>query len=101
MPDIEADRSKFDIVSFPIEPGDIVVFHPSTIHGGAAIREGNRRTVTFRFFGDDVEFARPVAGRMEPNFSGVMSSGLRPGDPLRHSWFPQVYPRAGRTMALA
>src|SRR5438874_2517905 len=51
IPDIEADRSSFDIVSFEIEPGDVVMFHPATLHGGGA-SEGRRRTLSVRFFGD-------------------------------------------------
>ncbi len=34
LPDIEADRGAFDIISFPNEPGDAVLFHPSILHGG-------------------------------------------------------------------
>ena len=28
LPDIEADRSRFDIISWAVEPGDVLVFHP-------------------------------------------------------------------------
>ena len=31
LPDIEAEREAFDIVSFAVTPGDIVIFHPATL----------------------------------------------------------------------
>ncbi|MBV8682803.1 MAG: phytanoyl-CoA dioxygenase family protein, partial [Caulobacteraceae bacterium] len=42
LPDIEAERRAFDIVSFAVEPGDVVLFHPRMLHGGAATRGGQR-----------------------------------------------------------
>ena len=59
LPDIEADRGAFDIISFAVEPGDVVIFHPAMLHGGAPTHEGGRRrTLTLRFFGDDAVYAR-------------------------------------------
>jgi len=53
LPDIEADRAAWDIVSWAVEPGDLIVFHPAMLHGGAATGPGQRRrTLTLRFFGD-------------------------------------------------
>jgi ectoine hydroxylase-related dioxygenase (phytanoyl-CoA dioxygenase family) len=50
IPDIEADRSSFDIVSFPIRRGDVVMFHPGMLHGGGASANGKpRRTLSVRF----------------------------------------------------
>ena len=52
---------------------------------------GSRRSLSLRFFGDEVRYIqREVAP--DPQFPGV-SEALQPGDLLRHSWFPQVYPR--------
>jgi ectoine hydroxylase-related dioxygenase (phytanoyl-CoA dioxygenase family) len=91
IPDIEADRASFDIVSFPITRGDVVLFHPAMLHGGGATAGGRpRRTLSLRFFGDDVVYeTRP---RPAPRYPGT-SALLQPGDPLRGPWFPQVYPR--------
>ena len=41
LPDIEAERAKFDIVSFAVEPGDVVLFHPAMLHGGAPTHPGH------------------------------------------------------------
>jgi ectoine hydroxylase-related dioxygenase (phytanoyl-CoA dioxygenase family) len=90
IPDIEADRGSFDIVSFDIQPGDVVMFHPATLHGGGA-SEGRRRTLSVRFFGDDVVYEqRP--GKSEPPYPGLEAT-CTPGEPLRGTWFPQLIPR--------
>jgi ectoine hydroxylase-related dioxygenase (phytanoyl-CoA dioxygenase family) len=90
IPDIEAARDEFDIVSFDIEPGDVVMFHPAVLHGGGA-SEGRRRTLSVRFFGDDATYElRP--GRTEPPYPGLEAT-CTPGQPLRGSWFPQLLPR--------
>jgi ectoine hydroxylase-related dioxygenase (phytanoyl-CoA dioxygenase family) len=98
LPDIERERERFEIVSFPVEPGDVVAFHPSMLHGGAPTPPGGRRrTLSLRFFGDDVRYA-PRAG-----FSGMLPdepttyfeelpARLQPGDAFRHPGFPKVRP---------
>jgi ectoine hydroxylase-related dioxygenase (phytanoyl-CoA dioxygenase family) len=93
LPDIEADRDAWDIVSFRNEPGDAVLFHPSVLHGGGAA--GIRRhTLSLRFFGDDVVYS-PRPGKPSPQCPGVAATH-RPGDPLRSAWFPQVLPKPDR-----
>jgi ectoine hydroxylase-related dioxygenase (phytanoyl-CoA dioxygenase family) len=89
LPDIEADRSSWDIVSFDNQPGDAVFFHPSVLHGGGA-GEQRRRTLSLRFFGDDVVYA-PRPGRPSPPCPGVAETHA-PGEPLRSSWFPRILP---------
>jgi ectoine hydroxylase-related dioxygenase (phytanoyl-CoA dioxygenase family) len=67
LPDIEAARASYDIISWAIEPGDIVIFHPGMLHGGAPTRSGQRRrTISLRFFGDQAYCAeRPETGLAE------------------------------------
>lgn len=92
LPDIEADRSRWNIVSFAVEPGDVVLFHPATLHGGAPTHAGQRRrTLTLRFFGEDATYDdRP--GRAGPMIAGLHER-LRPGDPLRDPAFLQLITR--------
>lgn len=58
LPDIEAVRktnpAAWSIVSYDIEPGDVVFFHPACLHSGPATDEQVplRSTLTIRFFGD-------------------------------------------------
>ena len=59
LPDIEAARDQYDIVSFATQPGDVVVFHPRMLHGGAKTGPGQRRsTLTLRFFGTNAVYER-------------------------------------------
>ncbi len=103
LPDIEAERARHDIVSWAVEPGDAIVFHPAVLHGGAPTRAGRRRrTLSLRFFGDDAVYARrPGAGRAHVETLGdadvhplTKVRALEPGEPFRHPGFPRVR-RAG------
>lgn len=59
LPDIEADRAAWDIVSWDVRPGDVLLFHPSALHGGAPTHRGmRRRTLSLRFFGADARVAQ-------------------------------------------
>lgn len=89
VPDIDNHRDDFNLVSFPNTPGDAVMFHPGTIHGGGA-GPGKRRTLSLRFYGDDIGYA-PRLGRPSPPFPGIELTH-KPGQPLRSFWFPKVYP---------
>jgi ectoine hydroxylase-related dioxygenase (phytanoyl-CoA dioxygenase family) len=100
LPDIEKERERFDIVSFAVEPGDVVAFHPSMLHGGAPTPAGGRRrTLSLRFFGADVRYApRQGFGVMLPDepttYFEELPGRLEPGDAFRHPGFPKVRPRA-------
>jgi ectoine hydroxylase-related dioxygenase (phytanoyl-CoA dioxygenase family) len=86
MPDIEARRDDYDIVSWAAAPGDLVLFHPATLHGGAPTHPGSRRrTLTLRFFGEDAVYdARP--GRPGPRIRGFHER-MTPGAPFRDPSF--------------
>lgn len=86
MPDIEAARGEYDIVSWPVEPGDLVLFHPATLHGGAPTHPGGRRrTLTLRFFGEDAVYD-PRPGRPGPRAPGFHER-MAPGEPFRDPSF--------------
>lgn len=71
LPNIEANRSQYDIISWPIERGDVLVFHPRTLHGGAPDQPGrSRKSLSLRFCG-----AKTVR---RPTLEGEMAAG--PGD---------------------
>jgi hypothetical protein len=92
LPNIEAERDKWPIVSHASRPGDVLFFHPQTLHGGGEMREGGkRRSLNLRFFGDRTRYVDREAGH-SPEFPGV-AEALQHGDLLRHPWFPKVHPR--------
>lgn len=92
IPDIEADRSKWDILSWDLEVGDVVAFHPTVIHGGGPTKpNGTRRTLTMLLFGRDVRYAtrpNPPAALSSASVDDAqqivrdMVAGLQLGDPI-------------------
>lgn len=57
-PDIEADRSNYDIVGFDVEPGDALVFSSWIVHGSPGNDGANRRVaMSTRWLGDDAIWA--------------------------------------------
>jgi ectoine hydroxylase-related dioxygenase (phytanoyl-CoA dioxygenase family) len=57
LPNIQAERDRWDIFSTDMRRGDVLAFHPTCLHGGAPTSAGQtRRSVSFRFFSDDVVY---------------------------------------------
>lgn len=77
-----------EILEWPMEPGDAVLFDYRTAHGAKGNSGANRRrALSLRFIGDDARYVeRP--GRTSPPFPG---HGMSAGDMLREDWFPVVY----------
>ena len=91
MPDIEAERSRYDILSFEMAPGDVLAFHGMVVHGapGNPGATNRRRALSTIWLGDDtVHATRP--GPVRPLFEG---HGLKPGDAMDSPYFPRVWPR--------
>ncbi|MEM7542697.1 MAG: phytanoyl-CoA dioxygenase family protein [Pseudomonadota bacterium] len=92
LPDIEADRGAWDIVSWAVEPGDVVIFHPAILHGGGPTAAGiRRRTLSLRFFGHEAVYAQRPAPAPAPLVDGLHES-LSAGAPFRHRAFPKLRP---------
>lgn len=101
LPDIEQDRAAWPIISWAVEPGDVVLFHMATLHGGAPTGAGQRRrTISLRCFGEHAFCAeRPDRDRADGDQAGQANGG---GDPIeqmaripagslfRHPGFPRV-----------
>lgn len=87
IPDIEADRERYDIISWDLEPGDVYVFHAMTVHGAGGNRsnERRRRGYTVRYTGDDVVYD-VRKGLSQP----LVCDELRSGDPLDSDRYPVV-----------
>ncbi|RJF94425.1 phytanoyl-CoA dioxygenase family protein [Oleomonas cavernae] len=89
IPDINAAPEKYDLVDWNMEPGDILMFHPLTLHGsyGNASRTRRRRALALRWTGDDVTY-QPSAKRMPVHFRHESAVG----GPLRGAAFPRILP---------
>lgn len=91
IPDINANPDKYDLLDWNMEPGDILMFHPLTLHGsyGNSHRTRRRRALALRWTGDDVVWA-PSSKRMPVNYRHDSTIG----GPLRGAAFPQILPHA-------
>lgn len=100
LPDIEKSRDEYEIVSFPIQPGDVVIFHPAMLHGGAATVAGKTRsTLSLRYFGEDATVAWRPSDTMEriakigsgPEVHPMnRAKRLGEGAPFRDEGFPKL-----------
>ena len=89
-PDIEAAPELYDIVSFDVEPGDVIIHDVRTVHGAGGNRSDTwRRAMSFRYCGDRIRYrdrpgAIPQAG---------VAHDLRDGDRLFSADYPVVWPK--------
>jgi ectoine hydroxylase-related dioxygenase (phytanoyl-CoA dioxygenase family) len=90
LPDIEADRSRYRILGWALEPGDAVCFHMLTLHATAGVAAGQRRRVfSVRLLGDDIRHA-PRRWQTSPDFPGLEAE-LAAGAPMEHALFPLLW----------
>jgi ectoine hydroxylase-related dioxygenase (phytanoyl-CoA dioxygenase family) len=101
LPDIEAERKAdpgaWDVLSWAGEPGDVIMFHPHCLHGGAPVSADcpERHTLVLRFFGDDALF-RPLPAQSRARYprQGVLFTDdlahLKDGDRFRSPIFQQL-----------
>ena len=77
------------MVSFATEPGDVIAFHTSVLHGGGGTNTTTpeRRTLTVRFFGEDCRIVdRPFPAAP----FGREIGRLKVGDQLQHPRFTKA-----------
>lgn len=88
VPDIDAERDKYRVLSWALEPGDAVLFEFRTLHGAAGNSQATRRRgFSTRWVGEDVTYAvRP--GVTSPPFHDI---GLNDGDRLPDDLFPVIW----------
>lgn len=93
IPDIESNRSEFEILSWDMEPGDVLCFNGRAVHGGSGNLPDDRELKVFntKWLGDDVRVKFRECG-MDPDHSDVMTEvGLKPGDRLGTDLYPEVW----------
>jgi ectoine hydroxylase-related dioxygenase (phytanoyl-CoA dioxygenase family) len=89
MPDIDAQRERFTILNWDLEPGDCVVHHALTVHGGPAnTSQHRRRGLAIRWIYGDVRF-KPLP-RTSPQVALLAEeAGLQPGELFAGPLFPE------------
>jgi hypothetical protein len=87
LPDVEAERTAYDIRSWAMQPGDAVFFHMLTLHHSYGVPgTSRRRAFSLRFLGDDMVHA-PRRWVTSPQFDGLEAE-LPAGSALDHELFP-------------
>ena len=89
VPPVDELREKHGLLGWDLEAGDLLAFHPLTLHGS----EGNtsaddRAAIAFRFTGDDVTY-HPTPY----TFPIFYPHGRRVGGTMGGPTFPQVLPQ--------
>lgn len=87
IPNIEASRDDYPIVSWDLAPGDVYLFHAMTVHGSAGNTSSDRRRRGYavRYVGDDVVYDdRP--GISKP----LLNPQLANGDALDCAQYPVI-----------
>lgn len=89
VPDIDAHRDDYEILSWDLAPGDAIAFHMKTVHGapGTETLKTRRRAFATRWLGDDAVYARRPF-ETSPPFPEVQ---LEPGEPMSHELFPILF----------
>ncbi len=90
LPDIEANRSKYEIKRFAMEPGDCLIFNAMIVHGAPGNNsEHRRRAIATRWTGDDARYCRRSGEVAIP----TQDPGLAHGAVLECERFPLVWER--------
>jgi hypothetical protein len=97
-PDIESEPDKYDIVSFDVEPGDVIIHHVKTVHGSGGNRSDNwRRAVSFRYCGDEVRYLDRQGAIQQVG----VARDLNDGDRLFSEDYPVVWPKPWPSLSLS
>ena len=88
VPDVDANRARFNVRGWAMRPGDAVAFAFRTLHGAPANTTANRRrAISFRWVGDDARFAKRL-GKTSPPFPHIdVVDGAR----FEGADFPQLW----------
>ena len=94
-PDIESlrDDPSYTFLSLDMEPCDVLLFHPWTLHYNSGNSSDDWRiAITTRLIGDDIRWApRPDC----LNFAGVSFDEMIPGEPPVGPMFPVIWSEDG------
>ena len=89
LPDVEGSPEAYDIVTYPSNPGDVIIHHSRLIHGSGPnyTTERRRRAISVRYAGDDVRYAFRKSAPPQPHHR----HSLKDGDRLSGAQFPVVW----------
>lgn len=95
LSDIRLHPEKFDMLTWNVEPGDVIVHHPLVIHGAPGNNSvgQRRRALATRWLGDDAVWddTRPNFMRMMKGRPGFPYPQLENGAPVEDPLFPLLW----------
>ena len=88
MPDIETERDQHKIVSWDMEPGDVLAFHALVVHGSGGNHSNTirRRGYAVRYTGREAVYCADPGSHL-----GNRSPTLKDGDVLDSEQYPVVW----------
>jgi ectoine hydroxylase-related dioxygenase (phytanoyl-CoA dioxygenase family) len=88
IPDIEATRDDYEIITWDLEPGDVYAFHAMLVHGAGGNQRNDvrRRGYTVRYTGDDAVYDSRIGTN-----ANIRSDAHADGDRLDSDRFPLVW----------
>jgi len=96
LPDIDANIGDYEVLNWEMEPGDVLLHHPLTLHyaRGNASTTGRRRGLALRYVGEDATYdTRPGTFMENPRLKKLLPEiTLKDGDRLLSDLFPKVWP---------
>jgi ectoine hydroxylase-related dioxygenase (phytanoyl-CoA dioxygenase family) len=93
IPDIEADRSAYDIRQWRLSPGDAVFFSFQAVHSAPGFPfEHRRRVISLRYLSPEARHA-VRQWKTSPEFVGL-DEDLADGEPFDHPMFPVAWPQS-------
>jgi len=100
FPDDAVVEQDYDMLSWDVEPGDVIIHHPLVFHsaGGNASTDRRRRAVSIRYMGDDALYDdRPGTFVEKETIREILREPIAIQDGQRPSGanFPTVGPRKG------
>jgi len=95
IPDIDSNIENYEILSWDLKPGDIIVHHPLTLHGssGNVSPKIRRRGLALRYIGDDVTWDdRPGTFITNNKIQEILPPlSFQKGDSLTGEVFPLIW----------
>jgi ectoine hydroxylase-related dioxygenase (phytanoyl-CoA dioxygenase family) len=90
VPDIDADPARYRVLTWAMEPGDCLVFHPRALHGNSGNRAPHRsRRLSMRWVSQTATYAKGAL----PWATFIPDHGLADGQRVIGDKFPLVWTR--------
>ena len=95
IPDIDSNKNNYDIVSWNVSPGDIILHHPLVVHSssGNSTPNNRRRGLALRYVGEDVTWDSREGTFMENDKIKKLLPpiDLKDGQKLASDLFPVIW----------